>query len=131
MKPLSNGAQVLNIHQLSAFRSYWRDSREYPDENRGNNRVYLPVVVEYEIPTGGRRTVFETAFYAFVGAGPDDGTVDLEETDRISINDFHLRFLPAFQTYRFDDAEGTLIVTGISKTGKPYSVVIRPTIEEP
>jgi hypothetical protein len=57
--------------------------------------------------------------------------IDLEETDRISIDDYHLRFLPAFQTYRFDEGDSALVVTGVSKRGESYRVTIRPNIAEP
>jgi hypothetical protein len=131
MKPQSQAVQSRNINQLSAFRNFWRESSEYPEENRGNDRVRYPVRVEYEVPTGGRRTAFETTFTAFVASGPDDGMVDLDETDRVSIDKFHLRFLPAFQVYSFDNVDSTFIVTGISKRGESYRVVIRPTIAVP
>lgn len=120
-----------SISALSDFRDYWRRSPEYPESNRGNDRVSYPVEVDYEIPIGGRAVLFDTRFTAYVGSGLEDGTLDLDETDRIGVDDYHLRFKPRWQTYRFEEADGTLVVEGVSAKGDRYRVRIRPTIAAP
>lgn len=131
MPMLSKSEASANIDQLGDFRDYWRDSAEYPEVNRGNTRVEYPVQVAYEKPPGSRPTVFETTFMTFVDASPDEGRIELEETDRVSVTRYHLGYSPRFQTYFFDPSDGALLISGIAKDGKPYRVAITPTISPP
>ena len=129
---LSSSAESANIRQLSLFRSYWSDSPEYPDENFGNDHVQMPAEILYEWADGRSRIEFRSEFRAFVGAGPDDGTIDIDDTAKVRIEDFHLRFKPAFQNYKYNDVEKTLIISDTSpKMGGRYCIVIHPTIREP
>lgn len=129
---VSDSAQSQNIRQLSAFRQYWSASSNYPGENHGNDHVHMPVTVIYEWADGRSRMEFSSEFRAYIGSGPKDGMIDIDDSAKVRIEDFHLRFNPAFQTYRFDKAQKTLSISDTSpKMGGRYCVIIRPAIEEP
>lgn len=129
---LSHAEEIQNIRELSDFRDFWRDSPEYPQENLANNHVRYPVEVVYTWGNGQSRVKFSSEFRAFVGSGPDDGMVDIEDTAKVSITDFHLSFKPAFQNYSYDPSDHSLLITDTSpKMGGKYEVRIKPNIEEP
>lgn len=129
---LSDSEKFNNIKELSDFREYWRESPEYPKENWGNNVVRYPINVIYTWGNEKSTIVFKSEFRAFVGSGPDDGRVDIDDTKKVSIDDFHLSFNPAFQIYTYDRVDHALIITASSaKMGGRYTVTIKPNIEEP
>lgn len=129
---LTDSEEMDNIRVLSDFRDFWRGSPEYPEENLFNIKVWYPVVVRYECADRKRNVTFQTRFDAFVGSGPDDGKIDLRETSKVSVNDYHLQFSPRFQTYEYDDEMHSLIITASSKKmGGAYKVVITPSMELP
>ncbi|TAL34965.1 MAG: hypothetical protein EPN98_07875 [Phenylobacterium sp.] len=104
------------------------DSPENPENNRANDRVVYPVRVDYEIRLGGRTIAFETIFRVTVGSGPGDGTIDLDETSRISVEDLQRPFPLASQISKFDENASALMITGTSKHGMRDRVAISPTI---
>jgi hypothetical protein len=129
---LSNGEEMSNLRHLGDFREYWRESVAYPHKNFGNDRIHMPVDVVYEWGNGKSQVRFSSEFRAFVGSGPADGKVDIDDTSKIRIEDFHLQFSPAFQNYFYDATDKTLIISDSSpKMGGKYWVIIRPSIEEP
>lgn len=129
---LSDTEESNNIKELGDFREYWRESPEYPKENWGNNVVRYPVNVTYTWGNGKSKIEFKSEFRTFVGAGPDDGRVDIDDTKKVRIEAFHLSFNPAFQKYTYDRVEHALIITASSaKMGGRYAVTIKPDIEEP
>ncbi|MBY5785298.1 hypothetical protein HFN62_16400 [Rhizobium leguminosarum] len=129
---LSDNDEISNIRQLSDFRDYWRESPSYPEENLYNIKVWYPVTVHYECADRKRNVTFETRFEAFIGSGPDDGKIDLRETRRVSVDEYHLQFLPRFQTYVHDEETHSLIITSSSKKmGGAYKVTIMPSMEKP
>lgn len=129
---LSIGDESLNIRELSSFRSYWSDSDEYPEQNFGNNIVRMPVSVTYTYAGGRSEINFTTELKIFVSSGPEDGQVDLDDTAKIRIEDFHLRFQPAYQDYSYDEQDHTLTISDSSpKMGGDYRVVITPTLATP
>lgn len=108
------------------------DSPEYPQQNYGNDHVRYPVDVIYTYADGRSKIEFSSEFCAFIGAGPEDGRVDIEDTAKVRIEEFHLRFSPAFQIYIFDEADHSLVISDSSpKMGGRYEVRIKPSIEEP
>lgn len=121
-----------SISELSAFRMYWRDSDGYPKENSGNDHIFMPVIVTYRWNDLTKKRQFSTVFRAAIGSGPEDGRVDLDEIDGVSIDDFHLRFVPRYQVYEFDATSSSLTISGTSgKMGGRYEVEITPKIPEP
>lgn len=129
---LSSGEATANIGELNKFRAYWRKSDGYPGENYGNDHVHMPVEVEYTWAGGRSKMTFETTFRAFIGSGPNDGSIDLDDTAKVRIEDFHLNFKPMFQDYQFDDDDNSLTIRDSSaKMGGKYSVKVMPTLEEP
>jgi hypothetical protein len=129
---LSDSEQMQNITELGEFRKYWRASPEYPEENYCNDHVRYPVNVIYIWKNGRSKITFHTEFCAFIGAGPDEGMVDLDETSKVSVDTFHLRFRPAFQKYSYDRFDHSLVISDTSqKMGGRYEVRITPNIEEP
>lgn len=124
--------ESVSIGQLTKFRDYWRESSEYPEENRGNDRVYYPVSVVYEWKDCTKSDDFVTDFVAFIGSGPDDGKIDLTEVGSATTSKFHLTFLPSFQSYKFDKVTGAITVSGNSDKMKGgYRVTISPRITHP
>lgn len=129
---LSRGEESANIGELNKFRAYWSGSDEYPHENYGNDHVQMPVEVEYTWAGGRSKMTFETTFRAFIGSGPDDGSIDLDDTAKVKIEDFHLSYKPVFQDYQFDQDDNSLIISASSaKMGGEYSVKVIPTLAEP
>jgi hypothetical protein len=129
---LSDSEETDNIRHLSDFRAYWRNSSKYPKENFWNDHVHMPVEVIYEWGNGQSEIRFRSEFRAFIGAGPEDGTIDIDDTKKVKIEDFHLRFSPSFQRYFYNDTDKTLIISDSSpKMGGRYRLIIRPTIDEP
>ncbi|TCR04079.1 hypothetical protein [Neorhizobium sp. JUb45] len=132
MSKVSEAEEKTSFLQLFEFREYWRHSSEYPERNYGNDVVEYPVIVRYSCVDPKRDRTFTTDFRAYVGSGPHDGVIDLDEAAGVSIDYYHLRFNPAFQRYTFDGSSGALIVTGSSsKMGGDYKVSITPAIERP
>jgi hypothetical protein len=69
---------------------------------------------------------------AFNGSGPDDESIDLDDTAKVRIEDFHLSFKPMFQDYQFEEEDNSLTISAASpKMGGEYSVKVMPTREEP
>lgn len=129
---LSDAKEVKNIIELSDFRSYWRSSPEYPQDNLFNDHIHMPVDVTYTWGNGQSEITFPSVFRCFVGAGPNDGDVDIDDTSKVRIEDFHLRFKAAFQQYTYDRSSHSLVISDTSpKMGGRYEVRIRPNIEEP
>lgn len=129
---LSGAEESKNIEELSRFREYWRDSPEYPSENFGNDRIRYPVNVTYTWGNGQSETTFSSQCYAFVGAGPRDGAIEIDGTEKIRADDFHLGFGPGYQNYVFDQSDKSLVISDKSpKMGGEYQVRIRPNIVEP
>jgi hypothetical protein len=121
-----------NIRQLSAFRAFWSQSDEYPEENYGNDRVYMPAEITYHWAGGRSKMTFTSVFRAHVGSGPYDGVVDIDDTAKVKIEEFHLRFNPSFQIYLYDEDTKTLTISGSSdKMVGRYEVEISPAIAEP
>ena len=57
------------------------------------------------------------------------GTIDIEESDNISLKKVHTNFLPQFCEYSYDNNNNSLIIKGVahlSKGGKPYTITITP-----
>lgn len=121
-----------NIRQLGDFRRFWSSSSEYPNENYGNDHIHMPVDVIYEWGNGKSKIEFSSEFRAYIGSGPNDGDVNIDDTEKVRIEDFHLSFKAAFQKYEYDDDEKSLIISGSSlKMGGSYKIWVRPTILEP
>ena len=129
---LSDAEESINIRELSDFRDYWQDSPEYPQDNIANDHIRYPVNVVYTWANEQSKIEFLSEFRAFVGSGPDDGTVDIDDTAKVRIEDFHLQFKPAFQKYTYDPADHALLISDTSpKMGGNYTVRIKPNIDEP
>ncbi|MDK4738059.1 hypothetical protein PH547_04160 [Rhizobium sp. CNPSo 3464] len=129
---LSDGEEMQNIRALGNFLRFWRESPEYPTENRGNDHIHFPIWVIYEWKKGGNhKKGFSSVFRVFVGSGPHDGTVDIDETAAIKITQYHLRFNPAFQKYEYDDGDHTLTISDTSEKMGQYVVLIAPALEQP
>lgn len=132
MSKLTEADEPNSFFQLSDFRNFWRRSPEYPEKNYGNDVVEYPVIVRYSCVDPKRDRTFATDFRAFIGSGPHDGIIDIGQVTGVSVEKYHLRFNPAFQHYTFDEASGSLVVTGSSpKMGGDYEVTITPSIEYP
>lgn len=129
---LTDAEEMQNIRELSDFRSYWRNSSGYPEDNRFNDHVHIPVKLVYTWGNGQSEIEFSSEFRAFVGAGPNDGDVDIDDTKKVKIEDFHLSFKAAFQKYVYDHSDHALVISDASpKMGGKYEVRIKPNIEEP
>lgn len=132
MSRVSGSVEKKSFSEFWEFRAYWRESSEYPKENIANTVVVYPVIVVYSCPDRTRNRTFHTQFRAFVGSGPDDGTIDIDAAGDVVIEDYHLSFKPAFQRYEFERKSGSLIISGSSpKMEGSYKVTITPTIAHP
>ena len=129
---LLHAEEMQNIRELSDFRGYWSRSPKYPRDNFGNDHVHMSVDVKYTWGNGQSEINYSSEFRAFVGSGPSDGNVDIDDTPKVRIDDFHLSFKAAFQKYFYDASDHALVISDISpKMGGRYEVRIRPNIEEP
>lgn len=129
---LSIGTEALNIRELSKFRAYWSRSEDYPPENFGNNVVHVPVAVHYSWANGRAERTFTSTFRAFIGSGPSDGNVDIDDVNDVEIEEFHLAFKPGYQKYKFSERDHSLTISASSpKMGGRYTVKITPTIGGP
>lgn len=130
--PLSEQARWRNIEELTRFRRYWRHSSEYPQENLANDHIYMPVGVSYSWGGEQASVRFRSIFRAYVGSGLKDGAIELDETVKIKVEEFHLSFTPSFQRYRYDLKSKVLLIKGSSaKMSGEYKVLIKPTISQP
>ncbi|TXN27398.1 hypothetical protein [Methylobacterium sp. WL19] len=131
-RKLSSNEESGNINRLSDFRNYWRDSPDYPIDNMANSTVHYPVDVEYNYDNGRSSKKFHSEMRIYVGAGPDDGRIDIDDTDKVDINSFHLSFNPAFQKYAYEKSDHSLVVTDSSdKMGGKYEVRMTPAMRKP
>lgn len=121
-----------SIGEFGTFRRYWNQSSEYPEENFGNNHIWMPISAIYTWPAAREPLSFRSTLRAYVGSGPDDGQIDIDDTTRVTIDDFHLRFQARWQDYRYDHCDHALVISGSSdKMGGNYSIRVKPTIEPP
>jgi hypothetical protein len=124
--------ETRSIREFGAFRRYWGQSDEYPEENFGNNHIWIPIAAVYTWPISRAPLSFRSTLRAYVGSGPDDGQIDIDDTTKVKIEDFHLRFHARWQDYRYDESDHALVISGSSdKMGGDYSVRVTPTIEPP
>lgn len=131
VKPHSHGDRARNINALTAFRQHWGKSPGYPEENRGNDYLTLPVNVRYE--WGGGKSIggFQTSMRVSIHPG-DDGCIEITPVGKYTTRRYHLGYSPDFQIYRYDDTEHALIVEGDSEKMKgAYRVTILPAIAKP
>lgn len=129
---ISEAEHIQNIRELSEFRNFWKDSPEYPRENIANDRVRYPVDVAYTWCNGQSSIEFSSEFQAFIGSGPDDGTINIDDTAKVCSEYFHLQFKPMFQKYTYNSSDHSLIIADSStKMGGVYEVRIKPNIMEP
>lgn len=92
----------------------------------------MPIVVIYNWTTARSPISFRSKLRAYVGSGPDDGRIDIDDTNKATIDDFHLQFHARWQKYRYDESDSALLISGASdKVGGDYSLRITPTIERP
>ncbi|MDQ4421794.1 hypothetical protein OOT33_15315 [Sphingobium sp. DEHP117] len=132
MRQADENRESRSIREFGAFRQYWSQSVEYPDDNFGNNHVWMPISAIYSWPAVRMPLSFRSNLRAYVGSGPDDGQIDIDETTQVTIDDFHMRFHPRWQDYRFEESDHSLLISGSSgKMGGDYSVRVRPMIERP
>lgn len=121
-----------SIREFGEFRRYWNQSSGYPEDNFGNNHIWLPISAIYTWSAARAPLSFRSKLRAYVGSGPDDGQIDIDDTTKVTIDDFHLRFHARWQDYRYDDSDHALLISGSSdKMGGDYSVRVKPTIEPP
>jgi len=53
--------------------------------------------------------------------------IDIDETDEMSVDDYHLRILASFGEYKLKKSSGELVISGTSpKMGGAYSIRILP-----
>ena len=80
--------------------------------------------VAFHSPKG---TAVERTNVRVIMNGLDEGQIDIDERGDLMVNQFHLKFLPNFQSFIFDEDNGTLVVEGSSdKIGGDYLVRIHP-----
>ncbi|TPI54203.1 hypothetical protein FJ420_30645 [Mesorhizobium sp. B3-1-3] len=92
----------------------------------------MPVDVVYEWADGRSRMEFSSILRVIVGSGPRDGDVDIDDTAKVRIEDFHLGFKAAFQKYKYDKTTKNLVVSASSpKMGGAYKVTISPSLQNP
>ena len=58
--------------------------------------------------------------------GMEAGKVSLDETDDLSVDDFHLDFFPRYQTYQLDENDNLVISGRSEKMQGNYKVEIQP-----
>lgn len=113
-----------NIRALGDFRNYWETNGEPIAQNATGLR--FKAQVSYDSP---RRSIVQTTDVriALRGYGTD-GQIDIDETPRMDVDDFHLRANAAFGRYQLDEDSGELVVSGDSpeKMGGKYSIRILP-----
>lgn len=129
--PHPHAVRARNINALTAFRLYWGKSLGYPEENHGNDYITMPVGVRYEWRDGKSVGAFRSTVRISVHPG-DDGNIEVSPVGKYTTSRYHLGYSPDFQIYRFDEAEGALIVEGNSEKMKgAYRVTITPAIAHP
>lgn len=132
MRQANENRESRSIREFGAFRRYWSQSGEYPEDNSGNNHVWIPIDAVYTWSAARSPLSFRSILRAYVGSGPDDGQIDIDDTEKVTIDNFHLRFQARWQDYRFDESDHALLISGSSdKMGGDYSIRVRPTIEPP
>jgi hypothetical protein len=113
------------FRHLFDFVEHWKDRDGFDSD--GGSHCWFPVIVHYE--TGAKAATVASKVRIFRGSGPNDGRVEIEESGKLTVEDFRLGFKADYQDFRFDSRSGSLIVTGSSpKMGGPYSVTISPQL---
>jgi len=132
MRQANENRESRSIREFGEFRRYWSQSDEYPEDNFGNNHVWIPISAVYIWAAARAPLSFRSTLRAYVGSGPNDGQIDIDDTTKVAIDDFHLRFQARWQDYRYDEGDHTLVISGSSdKMGGDYSIRVMPTIEPP
>jgi len=107
---------------LQEFRSVWAGADQGDVRQSGRFKVWCRVSYHAPAQNGLGDTLVTILF-----DGYEQGQINIDETDELTLADFHLQFSPDFQSYSFDTDNDTLVVEGSSqKMGGGYMVRIHP-----
>lgn len=118
----SGEAEMDSIQALADFTTYLREVLdESCFEPTGN--VAFDATVSY---THDAETTSGDAVVYLVRNGFGDGKVTVRESKQFDSNKVPTEYAPKWQTYTFDQDEKVFIVSGVSKYGYDYEVLIAP-----
>lgn len=112
-----------NIRAVADFRSHWT-AKQMKLHTNGTGLIFK-AQISYQSP---RRSILEHADVRICLTGyGTDGTIDIFDTPKMTVDDYHLQFVAAFGEYKLNSSTGELIVSNESaKMGGNFSVQILP-----
>jgi hypothetical protein len=117
---------VKNFDELFEFRMYWQDKPGFRVLSRAE-RSEFPAIIRYSWSNESK--TFRSDVSVNHHAGPEDGEINIVETSSVTVEKFHLRFIPKWQQYRFHRDSGSLVISGRSDKMKGnYEVEITPDL---
>ncbi|ETR94496.1 hypothetical protein [Acinetobacter lactucae] len=100
----------------------FREENNLEVDNRGNLPPF-ECIIEYKSKAGNASTVANVRLTIH---GIDFGNIDIDETKKISSENYHLNFTTRFQQYKFDSEDNSLIISGTSaKMQGAYEVKLK------
>ena len=115
----------LNFKALHDFREACAKADLGDVRQSGRFKVWCRV--SFHAPNGD---AFEDTLVTLLFDGYEQGRIDIDEMGELTVEDFHLRFSPDFQSFTFDTDNDTLVVEGSSpKMGGDYMVRMHPRVD--
>jgi hypothetical protein len=115
--------ETRNIRAVADFRGHW-NARQMKLPTKAAVSCFK-AQISYESPL--RSIVDRTDVRISLSGYGTDGMIDITETGRMTVDDYHLRIVAAFGEYKLNPSSGELIVSNVSaKMGGNYSIRILP-----
>lgn len=112
-----------NIGVINDFTNHWHDNGI--DLRSNDVGLYFKAQISYSSPN--RSIVERTDVRVRLSGYGTDGMIDIIETENLTVNDYHLRILPPFGTYKLLISTGEMVISNESeKMGGKYSIRILP-----
>lgn len=117
-------AEHKNLEVLFEFVEHWRAINDNFDTDRLNPGI--DAIVDYESPKASANAQRTNVRIQMSGYS-ESGQIDIDESRELSTSKFHLRILPQWGNYHFEQNSGTLVYTSSSeKMGGDYEIRISP-----
>lgn len=116
-----------NFSEIYKFGTEWQDSVNFEVTDAGN--YFFSAVINYESKLRGRERANCTVNIS--RNSMQDGDISIYANGILQAETHHLGF-NSYQTYKFDENDGAIVVTGNSqKMGGDYAVRITPNGGKP
>lgn len=117
-----------NFHEIYDFGDNWRGSKNFEVSPVGHFTFVANVTYKSEL----RGTEREKCTVQIIRKGMQDGDINIFGKSTLQSETHHLGFSARWQTYKFDENDGALVINGDSpKMGGKYSVRLLPTGDKP